>query len=253
MPIHDWTTVEAGIFHAFHHGWISEISNALNSGLLPKDYYALPEQVAAGFGPDVLTLQDISFRNGDSRKSASTTILQPRPKTTITAITEKEFYRRKKSSIAVRHVSGDRLVAFVEIVSPGNKSSRQSVQAFVDKACDLLENRIHLFIADLFPPGQRDPDGLHGLIWAEMSDIEFHLSEEKPLTLVSYECELVTHAYVEPVAVGDLLPDMALFLEENGCIQIPLEATYMTAFNLLPLRWRDVLQPPEGHQGSGSN
>jgi hypothetical protein len=57
MPMHDWTCVAAGILHAFHHGWISEISKALNTGLLPEDYYALPEQQAAGFGPDVLTLQ----------------------------------------------------------------------------------------------------------------------------------------------------------------------------------------------------
>lgn len=84
------------------------------------------------------------------------------------------------------------------------------------------------------------------MIWGEMSDDEFHLPEAKPLTLVSYECELVTRAYVEPVAVADVLPDMPLFLEENGCIQMPLETTYMTAFNLLPLRWRDVLQPPDG-------
>jgi hypothetical protein len=62
MPMHDWTKVEPGIFHAFHHEWISDISRALNRGLLPSSYYALPEQalpeqVAAGFGPDVLTLQ----------------------------------------------------------------------------------------------------------------------------------------------------------------------------------------------------
>jgi hypothetical protein len=24
MPIHDWTRVEPGIFHAFHHDWITE-------------------------------------------------------------------------------------------------------------------------------------------------------------------------------------------------------------------------------------
>ena len=43
MPMHDWKRVEAGIFHAFHHEWISEISRALNRGLLPDDMYALPE------------------------------------------------------------------------------------------------------------------------------------------------------------------------------------------------------------------
>ena len=57
MPMHDWTRVPAGIFHAFHHGWISTLGNALNAGVLPPEYYALPEQPAAGFGPDVLTLQ----------------------------------------------------------------------------------------------------------------------------------------------------------------------------------------------------
>ena len=57
MPIHDWTRVDAGIFHDFHHEWISTIRRALNDGLLPSEYYALAEQQAAGFGPDVLTLQ----------------------------------------------------------------------------------------------------------------------------------------------------------------------------------------------------
>src|SRR5579884_3344010 len=57
MPIHDWSRVGAGIFHDFHHAWIEEIKRALNGGLLPDTYYALAEQHAAGFGPDVLTLQ----------------------------------------------------------------------------------------------------------------------------------------------------------------------------------------------------
>ena len=57
MAIHDWSRVDAGIFHHFHHGWIEELQRALNGGVLPADYYALAEQFAGGFGPDVLTLQ----------------------------------------------------------------------------------------------------------------------------------------------------------------------------------------------------
>ena len=57
MPVHDWTRVDAGIFHDFHHAWIEELKRELNGGLLPGDYYALAEQHAAGFGPDVLTLE----------------------------------------------------------------------------------------------------------------------------------------------------------------------------------------------------
>jgi hypothetical protein len=244
MPMHDWTIVEAGIFYAFHHRWISAISDVLNTGLLPKDYYALPEQQAAGFGPDVLTLQDQSPAREDEPSGgtvATAAALQTRPQTRFTAQTDAEFYRRKKSSIVVRHVSGDRIVAMVEIVSPGNKASRHAFRAFVDKACELLEHRIHLLIIDPFPPGPRDPNGVHAAIWEEVEDKPFQLPADKPLTLVAYECELITRAYIEPVAVGDVLPDMSLFLEPNGCIKVPLEATYQTAFAVMPARWRRVL------------
>ena len=56
MPIHDWTKVEAGIFHDFHHKWISQIKRPLNRVLYGSDYFALAEQITGGFGPDVLTL-----------------------------------------------------------------------------------------------------------------------------------------------------------------------------------------------------
>jgi hypothetical protein len=243
MPIHDWKRVDAGIFHAFHHEWISEISRSLNRGLLPADYYALPEQVAAGFGPDVLTLQEPSA-GGDPSPGGVATAARPRPRTRFIAESDAEFYRRKKSSIAVRYVSGDRIVAMVEIVSPGNKASRDGFRAFVNKACELLEHRIHLLIVDPFPPTRRDPDGVHAAIWAEVDDEPFRLPPETPLTLVSYECWLTTRAYIEPVAVGSVLPDMPLYLEPDVYVLIPLEATYQAAFAEVPRRWRSVLEAP---------
>ena len=100
MPMHDWTKVEAGIFQAFHHQWISEISRALNQGLLPGAYYALPEQVAAGFGPDVLTLQgggEEPAPSGNGDIGGTATVLRNRPQTRYTAQTDVEFYRRRKA------------------------------------------------------------------------------------------------------------------------------------------------------------
>src|SRR6059058_5766799 len=105
MAMHDWTLVEAGIFHAFHHRWISAISDVLNTGMLPEDYYALPEQVAAGFGPDVLTLQEQGADKDAAPSGGAATALRKRPRTRFLAETEANFYRRKKSSVAVRHVS----------------------------------------------------------------------------------------------------------------------------------------------------
>jgi hypothetical protein len=247
MPMHDWTRVEAGIFHAHHHEWISEISRALNRGLLPANYYALPEQVAAGYGPDVLSLQDQrpDEDGPDEGGIATATALQTRPRTRFMAETNVPFYPRLKSAIAIRHVSGDRLVAWIEIVSPGNKAGRRHFQEFINKACELLEYGIHLLIIDPFPPGPRDPNGVHAAIWQEVQEDEFQLPADKPLTLVAYECDLITRAYIEPVAVGDVLPDMPLFLEPNGCVMVPLEATYQTAYAVLPRRWQRVLEAKE--------
>jgi len=252
MPMHDWTKVPDGIFHAFHHEWISEISRALNAGLLPKDYYALPEQVAAGFGPDVLTLQVPPTKTNEAEPSngggsavaagATALLTRARPQTRFVAETEAEFYRRKKSSIVVRHVSGDEIVAMIEIVSPGNKASRRAFDAFLDKAFELIEQRIHLLIVDPYPPGPRDPNGVHAAIWQDVQGAAFQLPSDKRLTLVTYECDLLTRAYIEPIEVGDPLPDMALFLEPGGCVMVPLEKTYATAYAVMPRRWRDVLQ-----------
>jgi len=102
MPVHDWTRVDAGIFHAFHHDWITDLARALNRGILPGDYYALPEQHAAGFGPDVLTLQGERDEEADANGAASpassekgTVLLVAAPQLAPTAETDMEFYYRK--------------------------------------------------------------------------------------------------------------------------------------------------------------
>jgi len=246
MPVHDWTRVEAGIFHAFHHRWISAISDALNEGVLPEDYYALPEQHAAGFGPDVLTLQGSrDDENGSAAPDASGQrggLLVAAPRLAPTAETDMEFYRRKQTSVAIRHVSGDRVVAMIEIVSPGNKSTRHAMRSFVEKAAEFLDAGVHLLIVDLFPPGPRDPHGIHAAVWDEIAGQEYAPPADKPLTVAAYETALSVRAYVRPVAVGDALPEMPLFLEPNGCVQAPLEPTYQTAFAAMPRRWRRVLE-----------
>ena len=172
MPVHDWTRVSAGIFHAFHHSWIEEIARALNTGLLPAEYYALPEQVAGEFGPDVLTLK-FQIPETDAPEptppTAAPLVLAP-PRVRFTATTEMEQYTLKTKSVVVRHSSGDHVVALVEVVSPGNKASRNALRRFVDKVAAALYRGYHLLVADLHPPGRRDPQGIHGAIWDEIAD-----------------------------------------------------------------------------------
>src|SRR5437588_10672738 len=105
MPIHDWNRVQAGIFHHFHHDWITEIARALNSGILPEDHYALAEQQAAGFGPDVLTLQGTGPKaDGGSTEGpapAGSGLLLAPPNVRFSAESPHELYRRKTSTLTV--------------------------------------------------------------------------------------------------------------------------------------------------------
>lgn len=246
MPIHDWTRVTAGIFHHFHHEWISVIARALNGGLLPPDYYAMAEQIAGGLGPDVLALEmprplppppppAVADEGGVA-------VAQRPPRTRFHMKTEADLYTRKAKAVVVRHSSGHRVVAMVELVSPGNKGSQAAVASFVRKAQEIMSSWVHLLIVDLFPPGPRDPQGLHPLIW-EGREGEFALPADAPLTCVSYVGGPAPEAFLEPARIGGALPEMPLFLTPEVYVPVPLDATYRAAFDAVPAYWRGVLAP----------
>ena len=78
-------------------------------------------------------------------------------------------------------------------------------------------------------------------MWEQIADNSYLAPPNKPLTLVAYSAGLSKTAYVEPVAVGDVLPDMPVFLEPSAYVNVPLEATYEAAWRRVPERWRRVL------------
>jgi hypothetical protein len=240
MPIHDWPRVRSNRFHDFHQRWTIEISNALNAGRLPPGYFAMVEQKAGGPEPDVITL-DLNPSTGPAPGGVAVE-LQP-PKTRFVSRTESAGYARKANRITVRHPDGD-VVAVIEIVSPGNKDSRHAVRAFAAKAVQLLQAGVHLLIVDLFPPSRRNPQGIHKVIWDRLIEEPFALPPDKPLTLVSYAVGTETVAYIEPVAVGDALPDMPVFLTAGWYVPCPLEATYQTAWEQFPAPLKGPLESP---------
>ena len=88
-------------------------------------------------------------------------------------------YVLKRRTLVIRHVSGDRIVALLELVSPGNKAARFALRSFVDKAVEALFRGYHLLIVDLFPPTPRDPQGIHGAIWAEFGTRSLHAAARR--------------------------------------------------------------------------
>ena len=246
MPVHDWKRVDPGIFHDFHTVWIGHLRSVLNSGLLPQGYYALAEQHAGRSIADVLTLHASPVDEGPLPLPPATggiAVADAPPRVRRRQTVEQAALIRRRT-LAVRHVSGHRLVALLEIVSPANKDRAAHVEDFAGKAVSALELGVHLLVVDLFPPGRHDPYGMHGSIRQrlEQSDEPYDLPADEPLTLASYAAGPQVDVYLEHVAVGAALPDMPLFLRPDRYINVPLEATYQAAYQGVPEFWREVLE-----------
>ena len=246
MPVHDWTLVEAGIFHDFHVAWLPEIRKVLNGGLLPEGFYALAEQHAGRTIADVLTLH------------ASPGSLDPLPVLPTTGggtavveapprVRRRESLdlglRARRRSVAIRHVSGHRLVALLEIVSPANKDRQQSVDDFAAKAVDALDSGIHLVVVDLFPPGPYDPQDMPGAVRQRLVDPRrLSIACRRALDVGQLRCRAGRRNLLEHLAAGGILPEMPLFLNLERYVSLPLESTYEAAYQGMPAFWRGVLE-----------
>jgi len=193
--MHDWTRVDPNEYRSFHGSWVCALYDALNAGLLPAGYYAMVDYSGQTLRPRT--------------RRVSVCTITPR-----------------------RHT----VVAIVEIVSPSNKAKRSELRDFVGKVTGALDTGVHVLVIDPFPPGPHDPEGIHGVVWRALTGRPFELPEDKPLTLAAYEAQSAAKvgAFVEPVAVGDALRDMPLFLSPDAYVNAPLEATYQTAWAAFP-------------------
>jgi len=211
MPVHDWAHVDANVFHRFHQCWTIAICDALNAGLLPSGYSALVEP------------------HGGS--------LVRKAKVALAA---------RAHRIVIRHRLGE-IVCVLEIVSPGNKSGRAALRAFVDKTIEFLRQGVHLLVIDILPPTARDPGGIHKPIWDDIEEEPLELSAGKPLTLAAYVAGDLftgreTTAYLELIGVADPLPDMPEYLDAHSYVPVPLEATYQAAWATCPADLRELVE-----------
>lgn len=250
MPMHDWTRVTAGTYHHFHNSWITHLTDALNTQTLPEPYYALGEQRSGDFGPDILALREPrsseveGSRDDQAAPDGLLALATSAPTVTIAqeALEDVAFYLMKQRHIAVRHTNDDRVVALIEIVSPANRHSIDTLNDFADKVIAALRDGIHVMILDPFPPGRHDPGGIHGFIWERMMAGTFEQPKNMPLTLVSYCSRRPIKAWVEPLKVGASLIEMPLFLTPDHYIKTPLEDTYQRAWAGVPKRWQRVIE-----------
>jgi Protein of unknown function (DUF4058) len=241
MPMHDWTRVGSWVYHDFHTCFLVAIKRGLNA-LLPSGFYAMAEQSTRTMGPDVLTLQSRTAGplspNLVPRPEGGVAPSPPRVAVMDRATARPPGFKQKR--IAIRHSSNDRLVAILELVSPGNKAGKSALRSFTNKIVRAIDAGIHVLVIDPFPPTRRDPNGLHGLVWPDLGGNDYVHPPSQPLALASYEAGAPDgdgpRCYVQPFAVGDPLPEIPLFLARDWYVTVPFEPMYLSAMaDVLPL------------------
>ncbi len=255
--IHDWTRVDAGIWHHFHLLWIGEMTKQLNGGLLPEPYYALAEPQGGFFvegdgfvegddgdgddadGPRRFEADLLALHGDGAGVGTGIALLDHPPQVRMTETLTAAGPRSRR--IAVRHGSGDRTVALIELASPGNRDGAAKIDAFCGKIAAALRGGVHVLLIDLFPPTPLTPVGLHGEVVGRFGG-GYTPPEGEPLTCVAYRAAgAATTSFVEPLRVGAAAPTMPLFLSRTHYIELPLAPGYAAAFAPTPAKYRRVL------------
>jgi Protein of unknown function (DUF4058) len=241
MPIHDWSQVDAGVFHGFHTRWVARLVETLMP-LLPAGYYAEAEQHAAERIADVLapSIGETPDRISGGTGTVKAAVLEsPRSAEHRTGRRRREKPRPRH--VAIRHVTGHRVVALFEIVSPGNKDRRRHVDAFIDKAEMAIVGGVHVAVVDLFPSTAIAPFGLPSAIWRRFERKSIQPPTERPVTFGSFVGRNPPDAFFDYRAVGESLPSIPLFLTDDDYLELPLESTYQATFDHGPPYLRDKL------------
>jgi hypothetical protein len=144
MPVHDWSKVDAGTFHAFQTSWIAHLMGTMNRGVLPKGYYALAEQHAGLTIPDApapyrADRNDEAMSNGKAAPVNVRSSLERLPAASV----------KPRWTLAVRRARVGKPVALVEIVS------RDFLDRFDEKARPAVSSGIHLLISTSSSPDGR--------------------------------------------------------------------------------------------------
>jgi hypothetical protein len=167
------------------------------------------------------------------------------PDTAFDGLDDDAFPVAKRRTVAVRRTGDHRKVALVEVLSPGIARSAAARAAFLDKSFAALKYGLGVLVIDPFPASEQDPDGIPSAIWERVTGNPF-TRVNKPLAFASYAPGQQPTVYIEPVGIGDTLPNMPLFLSAERYVSVPLEATYVAAWQAFPEYWRNVITGTNG-------
>jgi hypothetical protein len=201
-------------WHSFHNSWATYLSSQLNA-LLPEGYFA-EANVQFGVEIDVATFQE----PGANPPPAGWQVPPPHaslPLELPEAVVEVGIFSRS---------GGPLLAGAIELVSPANKDRQTHRDALVSKCAAYLQAGVGLVLVDVVTERSTD---FHRELLARLG-----VGDPGPGPALSgsayrpVERDGVTTLDVwrEPVAVGQPLPTLPLWLRGGLCLPVELEATY---------------------------
>ncbi|HEV3078177.1 MAG TPA: DUF4058 family protein [Gemmataceae bacterium] len=217
---------------SFHTTWTVCLGDALTA-LLPETYLVeVQTQVGAAGEIDVATFEEGGpAKNGASGSGVAVmspqTSVFPAPTMTMPVVFPEGFEVRIFSTKA-----GPRLVAALELISPGNKDRPESRRAFAAKCASYLYQGISLIIVDIVT--ERSANLHNETMRLMQAEQRFELPADVNLYAVAYRPvrrEQKEEIDLWPVRfkIGDRLPTLPLILSWETSIQVDLEAAYLDA------------------------
>jgi hypothetical protein len=226
-PLDDVTSWEG-----FHGGWPMVIVQGL-ARILPRRYVAAP-RVHSGSSAeiDVATYEKdesepLSQDPGSGNGGIAVAVWAP-PRPTLTVATDLPDLDEYEVRVYDTR-RGRRLVAAVEIVSPANKDRPEHRRAFVAKCAALLQNRVSVSIIDLVTTRSFN---LYRDLLELIGQADPSLGPEPP-PLYAVACRSTRQGdawqletWAHPLAQGQPLPTLPLWLADNLAVPLELEEGY---------------------------
>lgn len=211
-------------WRSFHGAWAAAMARLLNQGVLPPGYYAVP--LMDRDGPveiDVATLREQDAPVGGAAEPQ--TWAPPAPGLTVAV----ELPPAEAVEVRVFADDGDpRLAAAVELVSPRNKDRPQSRQAFAVKCVGYLQQGSSVVLVDTVTTRRAD---LNTAILMLLG-VDAGAAAPPSLSATSYRAvgrdeetqQLLL--WPAPLALGQPLPTLPLWIASDVSVPLDLEASY---------------------------
>ncbi len=219
-------------WESFHSSWATRLADTLTERWLPPNYIA---EEHAHFGPSIEIDVATFTREATGTSDPAGGVATLGPKVWSPPAADGVLPSVFPDTFEVRVLStdtGPKLVAAIELISPGNKDRPNERRAFATKVASYLYQGISVIIVDIVTNRRAN---LHNEVLRVMEAAEtFQMPAETTLYAVAYRPLRrpqgdAIDLWRCPLALGGTLPTLPLGLRADLVIPVDFEATYAEA------------------------